>query len=186
MKKKLCALALCVIMVVALAVPAFAEQPIMPRGAPPLFSNAIIRNVGDSSQVLTVASAATPGLNDEVWTWTYRGMTYTQRWNFIQNSRGYGHYFICAAGSNTVALNVYHGAGLPCTMFTAGGSNMADTDMTVGSGYGASQYTLNNLAINYCVSKTSIPKSKFADGNGYGTQWVVTTINNNTCWTITS
>lgn len=184
MKKKLCALALCVIMVVALAAPAFAEQPIMPRGAPPLSQNAIIRNVGSPSQILTVASSGLPGLNDEVWTWNDRGMSYTQRWNFINSPNGFMHYFLCA-GSAEVAVNVYHVSGLPCTMFTAGGSNMADTDMTVATGATSSQYLLVNISNYLCVSKTSVPKYKFADGNGFGTQWVTPYANGNNSWTIT-
>lgn len=170
MKKKLLMAALSIAMAFAAAVPAFASEGVVSRAAPPICKNVIIRNSADLSQIVTVASSATPGENDEVWTWTDRGMVLTQRWNFVANNRGPGHYYLCPSQDSSIALNVYRSGSYPCTMFTAGGANALDTDLTVGRL--GNQYTIFNIANSRYLNMTNTQKYKFSDGYGFGLNWI--------------
>lgn len=182
MKKKWLTAFVCIAAAAAMALPVFANDVPTPRGQTPVTNDAIIRNVADSSQILTVASASTPGINDEVWTWTDRNMTLTQRWDFVAVGNQYGHYLICPEGNKSLALNVYRAGDYPCTMFTAGGSNLADTEVTIGGTQG--NYDIYNLANGRYLARTSTPKYKFADGYGYGTNWVYAANTQESRWKI--
>ena len=135
MKKKLFAMALCLLMAVAMAAPVFAAEPTIYRGGqgyPPPANGSVLllASMQNGAGYMNVYTSTTNyGTSKNVTTWSLTNAD-TQKWIFELRSDGY--YVIKSKGNTQYSLNINTGSN-NCDVVRIATNNVSDYKIKVDS-----------------------------------------------------